>query len=140
MSDTGWHWSDGSLVEEFPAGSVGFVYMITCKNSGKFYVGKKKLNFKRTKQVKGKKKRIEVESDWRIYYGSNDELRADVAAMGEDAFYRMILHVCKTLSECNYMETYEIFNRNCLLREDCYNSWVSCKIHKKHVVGKLRQL
>lgn len=135
--DTGWHLHN-ELITEFPEKAVGFVYRITRKSDGKFYIGKKKLTFKRTKVVKGKKKRHTIESDWMTYYGSSDELKADVASLGEEAFYREILHVCYTLSECNYHETREIFLRDCLLREDCYNSWVSAKIHKKHVFGKLK--
>lgn len=138
MSDTGWHLPDGSVIEEFPPKAVGFVYLITRKSDGKMYVGKKKLTFKRTKQVKGKKKKFEIESDWKTYYGSSEELKNDVASLGEESFYREILHICYSLSECSYRETEEIFARKCLLREDSYNSWVSCKIHAKHVRGKLK--
>jgi hypothetical protein len=136
-SDNGWYYIDGSPVIEFPEKAIGFVYIITRKSDGKFYIGKKKLRFKKTRQVKGKKKRYEVESDWKTYYGSNEELKNEVAENGPENFHRQILHICYTLSECSYRETYEIFIRNCLIREDCYNSWVSCKIHRKHVFGKL---
>ena len=87
--------------------------------------------------VNGKKKRFTIDSDWLTYYGSSEELKNDVKSLGADSFHREILHICKTLSQCNYLETKEIFSNNCLLREDCYNSWVSCKIHKKHVFGKM---
>jgi hypothetical protein len=139
MTDTttDWHWSDGTTVTEFPEKTVGFVYLITRKSDGKFYIGKKRLKFKRSKVIKGKKKRFEVDSDWRTYYGSSDALKEDVKTLGEAAFHREILHVCKSLSECSYRETEEIFARRALLREDCYNSWCSCKIHAAHVRGKL---
>lgn len=133
-----WHLSDGSIVLDFPPKAIGFVYLITRKFDGKFYIGKKKLTFKRTKTVKGKKKRLLVESDWATYYGSSDELKSDVKSLGEDAFHREILHICYSLSECSYRETYEIFSRGCLLDSNCYNSWVSCKIHKKHVFDKIK--
>lgn len=137
MKSNGWHLPDGTVLESPPENAVGFVYRIRRISDGKFYIGKKKLTFKRTKVVKGKKKRFTVDSDWLTYYGSSDELKADVASLGESAFHREILHMCYTLSECNYLETKEIFENRCLLREDCYNSWVSCKIHKKHVLGKI---
>jgi hypothetical protein len=133
-----WHWSDGNIVTEFPEKSVGFIYKITRKSDGKYYIGKKKLTFKRTKVVKGKKKRLLVESDWKIYYGSSEELKSDVTLLGEESFHREILHVCFSLSECSYRETEEIFKRGCLLDPNSYNSWVSCKIHKKHVFGKIK--
>lgn len=137
---TPWIMPDGSVFESFPPKAVGFVYMITRLTDGKFYIGKKKGTFKRSKQVKGKKKRYEVESDWRTYYGSNTELQEDVASLGPDKFERRILHICYSLSECSYRETEEIFLRECLLRSDCYNSWVSSRIAKKHVMGKLNRL
>ena len=129
---------EGVPVYEFTDPTVvGFVYKIDRISDGKFYIGKKKLTFKRSKMIKGKKKRFTVDSDWLTYYGSSDDLKNDVKSLGEDSFHREILHMCKTLSQCNYLETKEIFSNNCLLREDCYNSWVSCKIHKKHVFGKM---
>ena len=141
MSDLSpWILSDGTPFEEFPPKAVGFVYIITRKSDGKFYIGKKKAAFKRTKQVKGKKKRHEVPSDWKTYFGSNTELQEDVARLGPAEFERKILHVCYSLSECSYRETEEIFRRECLLREDCYNSWVSSRVTKKHVFGKLARL
>lgn len=133
----GWALYDGTILETPPEGATGFVYKITRIADGKFYIGKKQLTFRRTKQVKGKRQRYVIESDWKTYYGSSAELQEDVARLGEDAFHREILHMCQSKSECNYLETFEIFFHSCLLREDCYNSWVSCKIHKKHVLGKL---
>jgi Putative endonuclease segE, GIY-YIG domain len=136
-NETGWHSSDGTVIEEFPPKAIGFVYKITRKIDGKFYIGKKKLTFKRTKTVKGKKKKILISSDWKTYYGSSEELNQDVKILGEEAFYREILHICYSLSECSYRETEEIFAMKCLLREDSYNSWVSARITKKHVLGKI---
>lgn len=136
--NNGWHLLDGTVLETPPTDAVGFVYRITRISDGKFYIGKKKLTFKRSKMVKGKKKRFTVDSDWLTYYGSSEELKNDVKSLGEESFLREILHMCTTLSQCNYLETKEIFANGCLLREDCYNSWVSCKIHKKHVLGKMK--
>lgn len=133
---TPWLTHDNSELIEIPPKVIGFVYMITRKSDGKFYVGKKKASFKRYKQVKGKRKRADVESDWRSYYGSNTDLQNDVKTLGYDQFERRILHLCYSLSECSYRETEEIFTRRCLLREDCYNSWVSVRVTKKHVLGK----
>lgn len=135
-----WLLPDGSTLTEFPAKAVGFVYLITRKSDGKFYIGKKKGTYKRTKVVKGKKKRFTIESDWRTYFGSNTELIEDIKVLGAGAFERRILYICYSLSECSYRETEEIFSRNCLLREDCYNAWVSSRITKKHVLGKVNMI
>ncbi len=118
-------------------GYFGFVYLITHNPTGRKYIGKKFFTKAGTRQVKGKKKKVRKTSDWETYWGSNTELQEDVKANGEDQYTREILHLCKSRSACSYWETFEIFNRQALLSESYYNSWVTCKIHKAHVFGKL---
>ncbi len=118
-------------------GYFGFVYLITHNPTGRKYIGKKFFTKAGTRQVKGKKKKVRKTSDWKTYWGSNTELQADVKANGEDQYTREILHLCKSRSACSYWETFEIFNRQALLSESYYNSWVTCKIHKAHVFVKL---
>jgi len=65
-------------------------------------------------------------------------LQEEVKLKGEDAFTREVLHLCKTRSECNYWETWEIFNRHALLSVEYYNAWCTCKIHKSHVMNKIQ--
>ena len=115
--------------------AFGFVYIITHIKSGRKYIGKKFFTKSKTKQVKGKKKKTRVSSDWLTYWGSNKELQADVLVNGESEYTREIIHVCKSRSSCSYWETFEIFNRHALLNESYYNSWVTCKIHKAHLGG-----
>lgn len=120
---------DSEILDEY----IGFVYNITNLTNGRKYIGKKLLKFKRTRQVKGKKKRTLVESDWKAYYGSNKELQADVETLGSYNFKREILRLCKTKGECNYHEALEQFTNKVLESDDWYNSWISVKIHKAHV-------
>jgi hypothetical protein len=115
----------------------GFVYTITNNISGKKYIGKKFFWHKKSRIVKGKKKKFLAESDWKDYFGSSEALLEDVKSLGESNFTREIIYLCKSKSECSYKETYEIFNRNALLSEDYYNSWVSVRINKKNVFGKI---
>ena len=124
--------------EEHIADNIGYVYLITNIQTGKRYVGKKLFTKAGYRQIKGKKKKVRKASDWLEYWGSNTELQADVKREGEDKFTREILHLCNTRSACNYMETWEIFNRHALLSDQYYNSWVTCKIHKTHVLGKIK--
>lgn len=112
---------------------IGFVYLISNRINDKKYIGKKLLKFKRTKVVKGKKKRVLIDSDWRTYFGSNKVLIEDVATLGESNFNRTILHLCKSKGECNYLEAKLQFEHGVLEREDYYNEWILCKIHKSHV-------
>lgn len=133
-------------MEEAPEGYVGFVYVIECLVDGKLYVGKKLLTSTRrimkTVTLKSgvkKKKKVKVvsDSDWKDYYGSSEVVKKLVEELGKDKFKRTILHLCKTKSECSYLETWEIFSRHALLKETYWNGWVSCKIHKSTVIGKI---
>jgi hypothetical protein len=132
-----YHNTTETFKEEDVADNLGFVYLITHISTGRKYIGKKFFTKAKTKQVKGKKKKIRVASDWETYWSSSEELKAEVKLNGEDQYTREILHLCKTRSACNYWETWEIFNRHALLSETYYNAWCSCKIHKSHVLGKL---
>lgn len=116
----------------------GFVYLIENLITNRKYIGRKYFSKAGVRQVNGKKRKIRKTSDWEAYWGSNDTLKAEVAELGEHNFRRTILHLCKTKSECSYWETYEIFTRHCLLKEEFYNSWVSAKITKTHVFNKIK--
>lgn len=112
---------------------IGFVYNITNLTNNRQYIGKKLLKRTKTKQVKGKKKRTLVESDWKEYYGSNKELVADVECIGAHNFKREILRFCKTKGECNYYEAKTQFLLDVLEKEEYYNTWIMVKVHKKHI-------
>lgn len=60
---------NGDPVDEPPEKAIGFIYRITRLDTGRQYLGKKLLQFRRTKQFKGVKKKMMVESDWKTYYG-----------------------------------------------------------------------
>lgn len=120
----------GEKLEEVPEGYVGMVYLITNLTNKKKYVGKKIFHFRKTKTVKGKKKRIVVESDWQKYYGSNIELQEHVALFGEKKFKREILYLCKNKSQMSYYELREQVDRRVLETDDYYNSWISVKVRK----------
>ena len=134
-------WFYHNISEEFnpddAEGYFGFVYLITHNPTGRKYIGKKFFTKAGTRQIKGKKKKIRKTSDWETYWGSNTELQAEVTKNGEEQYTREILHLCKSRSECSYWETFEIFSRQALLSDSYYNSWVTCKIHKSHVIGKI---
>lgn len=120
---------ESDIIEEY----VGFVYNITNLTNNKRYIGKKLLKKTKTKQVKGKKKRSLVESDWKTYYGSNKELQDDVVQMGASNFKREILRLCKTKGECNYFEAKYQFNLEVLETNDYYNTWIQVKVHRSHL-------
>ena len=117
----------GNIVEILPEDCVGFVYEITNLLSGKRYIGKKlakfaKTTYKTVKLKNGTKKRKKIknkiDSDWQTYYGSNDQLNKDVAALGQDNFTREILYYCYSKAECSYIEAREQFTRKVLESEE----------------------
>jgi hypothetical protein len=132
-----WLYNNIEFTEENVGESFGYVYEITNNINGRKYVGKKFFTRAGTKQIKGKKKKVRLSSGWLNYWSSSKELQEDVKKLGEENFTRRILYLCKSRSECSYRETKEIFTRDALLSENYYNSWVSCKIHKAHVLNKL---
>lgn len=127
-----WIYNNTSLIE-IPENHIGFVYLIINKANGKRYIGKKNFYFTKTKQIKGKKKKIKVESDWQTYYGSNKELIEHVSLFGEEKFERHILRLCKTKGEMSYFETKFIFHYDAVISEEYYNEWVSVRVRKNHV-------
>ena len=110
----------------------GFVYVVTNKDTGKKYIGKKVFWAKKTRQVKGKKKKYLGESDWKSYYGSCELLNEERA--NGSLFDREILILCKSKGECNYVEMHMQMTLNVLLKPDeYYNRFVGGKIHANHV-------
>lgn len=137
MSD--WVYQGRPFIEDDIGDSYGFIYEIVNLTNNRRYIGKKFFTKAKTKQVNGKKKKTRVSSDWEKYWSSSEELKTDVKSLGEDKFTRTILHLCKTRSECSYRETKEIFNRDALLKEEYYNSWVSVRINAKNLLSMRNQ-
>lgn len=131
-----WYYNN-KLIEDIESQYIGFVYLITNLTTGKKYVGKKRLKFSRTKQVKGKKIKFKIDSDWKTYYGSSGELLEDLKLMGPENFKREILYFCKTLGECSYLEAKEQIDRRVLETDDYYNNWIQCKISRSHLPKNL---
>ena len=140
-----WHFQ-GTPVIDLPEDCVGFVYQITNNISGRKYIGKKLAKFSKTTQKtvklkngtkKKKKIRSKVDSDWRTYYGSNDQLSKDVEALGADNFTREILYFCKSKAECSYIEAREQFTRKVLESADWYNGHIQVRVHGSHIINKL---
>ena len=130
-----WLYKEEIFTEEEIKENYGFVYCITNLTTNKKYIGKKFFYSSKTKQVKGKKKRIKAPSDWMTYYGSNAELLNDVKQNGKESFKREIIHLCKTKGECGYLEAKEQFMQCVLENDDYYNTWIMVRVRKSHIKG-----
>jgi len=132
-----------SSIEDFPEGCYGFVYKITNKTTGKFYIGRKilsnKLTVKLTKKElseqagpgrKPTKKKVQKESNWKHYWGSCKPLLAEIKQLGEDKFEREIIKLCFSKKQLTY---YEIAYQCKLdvLEVDSYNENIMSRIFKK---------
>ena len=112
----------------------GFVYLITNLADGRKYIGKKLFWFSKQRIIKGKKKKTKVESDWRTYWSSSEEVQADVAKLGEDSFRREILHFCLNKGSTSYFEAKEQFLNEVLEHPELwYNGQIQCRIHRSHI-------
>jgi hypothetical protein len=136
----------GIEVETLPEDCIGFVYIITNNATGRKYIGKKLAKFSKTtyKTVKlkngnKKKKKIrsKIDSDWREYYGSNDQLNKDVETLGKDNFTREILFYCTSKAQCSYIEAREQFTHRVLESADYYNGHIQVRVHGSHIINKL---
>ena len=127
-------------IETLPEDCVGFVYLITNTVSGRKYIGKKLAKFSKTTyrvvklkngNKKRKKIRSKIDSDWQLYWSSSEDLKSDVATLGEDKFSREILRYCNSKNELSYYEAKYQFEYDVLLDESkWYNGWISVKVRK----------
>jgi len=137
---------ENTQIDVLPEDCIGFVYLITNNTTGRKYIGKKLAKFSKTtyrvvKQKNGIKKRkkirSKIESDWQLYYGSNDQLNEDIKKLGTDKFTREILYYCRSKAECSYIEAREQFSRRVLETDDYYNGQIVCRIHGSHIKNKI---
>jgi hypothetical protein len=129
----------GNEITSLPEDVVGFVYQITNTVNGRMYIGKKLARFKRSRPpLKGRKnkRRYKVDSDWQDYYGSSDELSADVLKLGKEKFTREILIYCFSKAELSYVEAREQFARKVLESDDYYNGHIRVRVHGKAILKK----
>ncbi len=135
-------------IKDFPPHVVSFVYIITNKKTGQYYIGKKSLYLNKKKKLtkielleyegkrgrKPKTKKITSESDWKSYYSSNEQLKGDVIKLGENNFDRKILEFCTTKKLATYYEVYHQFRTECLKDPLSYNSNILGSFYRKDLV------
>ena len=123
----------------------GFVYEITNTLNGRRYIGRKYFWQKRkppSVDKTKKRRRVTSESNWKLYYGSSDELKADLKLYGRDAFSREILSLHTTPGRVNYEETRQLFLNDVLTQSltdgtpAYYNSNILGRYYRKDYFPK----
>lgn len=134
---------EGKCLNEIPQGYYGFVYKINLE--GRMYIGKK--SFYKTRKTKISKKRrtlentkkriekVTLESDWKTYYGSNEEINEKISKNPKlkNSCERIILKLCKTKIDLTYWETYYLFVEEVLLNDLYYNGNILGKFYKGRI-------
>ena len=136
-------------ISQFPTNTYGFVYMTTHKPTGKSYIGKKILHF--TKKAKLGKKELESlkgtvgrrpsykmvvkESDWKTYYGSQDDIKRLLVEKKHEEFERVILKCVENKKLLTYFETKYQFTYHVLEKpNEFYNNNILGKFYTKDLL------
>ena len=122
----------------------GFIYIITNTATNKRYIGKKQMkSVKKLKPLKGRKNKrhFDIETDWKTYTSSSNDLNADIEKYGKDKFTFEIIHLCESKFELAYYETKKQFELDVLLKEGYYNGIINCRIGRAPdaLLSKLRE-
>ncbi len=129
-SDHG-HWI---YAGEISIDTYGFIYSIENIVTGRSYIGKKQMmRTKKLQPLKGKKNKrhFVVQTDWKTYTSSCNELNSDIEKLGKDNFSFTILKLCSCKWELAYWEAKLQFDNNVLLSESYYNGIINLRIGKK---------
>lgn len=139
-------------IEDMPEDTYGFIYEVVHKPTGKRYIGKKVLYF--TRNVKLGKKELEQakaqraekglrgrvpakkvvikESDWKTYFGSQEEVKTLLKESSVEDFSRTILQYVTSKKLLTYYETKWLFLKEVLENRNNYlNDNILGKFYRK---------
>lgn len=126
--------------DTIPIDAIGFVYLITSRDTGKIYVGKKAFTHTRKTRISAREKKATgtrctfkktaADSKWRDYYGSCKELQEEIKIHGKDRFDRTILTFAYSKKQLSYLEVkYQMLLE--VLEKDSYNGNVLGRFYRK---------
>lgn len=100
------HWK--SVVGDFdPLDYFGFIYLVYCRVTKRWYIGKKQTISQTKRKVPGstRKKTTTRESDWLTYCTSSEYIKKDILDHGKESFDFYIVGLYKTKGGLRYAET-----------------------------------
>ena len=153
LTPENWRYKDQLITEisDMPEGTYGFIYRVIHLPTKKKYIGKKVLFFERnvklgkreTEQLKEErrsqgiggrvptKKKVIKESDWKTYYGSEEEIKKLARSSKPEDWTREILEFVPTKKLLTYYEIKHIFINDALEDPDFTNQNILGKFYKK---------
>jgi hypothetical protein len=127
-----WTYNNTELKQEdIPEYAIGFIYRITYIPDDTWYIGRKNLKKTSYKTIKGKKKKVLVDSDWMIYNSSSDQLKDMLKEYEEDKFKKEILLFTESASQTLYAEECLLYRTNAILDDKCLNNNIRAKVYRK---------
>jgi hypothetical protein len=122
----------------------GYIYLTVDTKTGRKYVGKKNFFHSQYKKLgkkelasipvtRGKrptKKLIIKESDWKIYYGSANEIKSS----SKDHYKRYLLKLCKSSKQLTYFELKYQFIHGVLENDGWINDNIQGRFFRKDLV------
>lgn len=113
---------------------LGFVYIITHKTSGKYYVGKKQFwKAIRRKPLKGQKRvRLDrVQSDWKNYWGSSKKFLEFCKEHNFAGFKREIVLLSTNKFDLSYFELKQQLIHDVLFDTNSFNGIINVRLSRK---------
>ena len=128
---------------EIPENALGYIYKITNLLDKREYIGRKLLSSNRKVRLTKKEKllpenkrktfkRVIKQTDWKDYWSSSDELKADVKQFKAENFKREILVFCTTKTDISFYEIYFQIKEDVLFTNS-YNKNILGKFFKEKV-------
>ena len=124
------HWRTNLVINESNL-PYGFIYIITNTITGKKYIGKKQMkSVKKMAPLKGKKNKRhkEIETDWKVYTSSSNDVNEEIIKYGKENFTFEIVRCCDSKFELAYYEAKLQFENDVLLTNSFYNGIINCRI------------
>jgi serine/threonine protein kinase len=156
LTPLAWRFKDRLIteIEDMPEGTYGFIYKVVHLPTKKKYIGKKVLFFERNVKL-GKretealreerkaagiggrvpaKKKVVKESDWKTYYGSQEEIKKLARTSKPEDWTREILDFVPTKKLLTYYEIKHIFKNDALEDSDFLNDNILGKFYQKDFI------
>ena len=156
LTPLAWRFKDKLIteIEDMPEETYGFIYMVTHLPTKKKYIGKKVLYFERnvklgkreTEALKEErkaagiggrvpaKKKVVKESDWKTYYGSQEDIKKLARTSKPEDWSREILDFVPTKKLLTYYEIKHIFKNDALEDSDFLNDNILGKFYQKDFI------